>query len=47
MIWGVGATGGPLVLAAFMGAGGGWRAGYLAIGAALDEDAQVGEFRYR
>jgi len=30
--WGIGATGGSLVIAAFLGAGGSWRTGYTAIG---------------
>lgn len=32
--WGIGATGGPLVIAAFLSGGGSWRAGYAAIAAA-------------
>lgn len=32
--WGVGATGGPLVIAAFLSGGGSWRTGYVTIGIA-------------
>ena len=32
--WGIGATGGPLVIAAFLSGGGSWRTGYITIGVA-------------